>query len=158
MRERSRLILAISAACLFALACQQPEDERPGLWLTGEPAEVPVDDWHFTADVEEIFIETRPWYGIRHSTTIWCAELDGRLYIGSYDDDVKRWEDNVARNPEARLGIEGKLYDVTVTPVASSELVRRLDERYVAKYDMVETFGDDPPAWRYYVVAQPGQN
>ncbi len=39
---------------------------------------------------------------------------------------------------------------MTVTPVANSELSQRLDERYAAKYDMAEVFGDDLPAWRYY--------
>jgi len=73
--------------------------------------------------------------------------------FGSYDEDVKYWERNVARRPEARLRIEGRLHDVTVTPVADTELDRSLDERYAAKYDMAEVFGDDPPPWRYYRVA-----
>jgi hypothetical protein len=148
MKGRSRRVAAIVGALLFAMACQ-PEDESPGFWLSGERASELIQDWRFTESVEEIFIETGTWYGVRHSTTIWCAELDGRLYIGSYDDDVK----NVARDPEARLSIEGVLYDVTVTPVADSELSRKLDERYSAKYDIAEVFGDDPPAWRYYRVA-----
>jgi len=136
---------------LLLLACQ-PKDERPGFWLEGQGAELPIQDWRFTDDVEEIFVETRTWYGLRHSTTIWCAELDGRLYIGSYDDDVKFWERNVARNPAARLRIEGRLYDVTVTPVADSALGSKLDERYGSKYDMADVFGEDPPAWRYYRI------
>jgi len=156
MRKRLGLSFSILVICLFVVACQ-PEDTRPGVWLSGEHAQQPVDDWRFSDDVAEIFIETRPWYGIRHSTTIWCAELDGRLYIGSYDDDVKFWEKNIADDPEARLRIEGTLYDVTLARVVSSELGRRLDERYAAKYDMVEVFGEDLPAWRYYLVAQRGE-
>jgi hypothetical protein len=146
------LTIAAAAVCLLTLACQ-PEDTRPGLWLSGEDAEQPVVDWRFTDDVEEIFIETRTWYGIRHSTTIWCAALDGHLYVGSYDDDVKFWEENVARDPEARLRIAGAIYDVSVTPVDSTERTQKLDERYAAKYDMADVFGDDLPAWRYYFVA-----
>ena len=133
-------------------------NRSPATACSGETTFPPlVQDWRFTEDVEEIFVETRTWYGVRHSTTIWCAELDGRLYIGSYDDDEKYWEKNVARNPEARLQIQGRIYDVTVTLVANSELSEKLDERYAAKYDMVETFGDDLPAWRYYQVALRGQ-
>jgi squalene-hopene/tetraprenyl-beta-curcumene cyclase len=156
MKGRSRRVAAIVGALLFAMACQ-PEDESPGFWLSGERASELIQDWRFTESVEEIFIETGTWYGVRHSTTIWCAELDGRLYIGSYDDDVKYWEENVARDPEARLSIEGVLYDVAVTPVADSELSRKLDERYAAKYDIAEVFGDDPPAWRYYRVVLRGR-
>lgn len=153
-RAGHRLPFAVAALVgIFALAACQPKDTRPGVWLRGDEARQPVQDWRFTDDVEEIFIETRTWYGIRHSTTIWCAELDGTLYIGSYDDDEKYWERNVERNPDARLGIEGKLYDVTVTPVSSESLQEALDERYAAKYDMVAVFGEDVPPWRYYQVA-----
>ena len=151
MRARTARMVAALGAALFFTACQ-PKDTRPGFWLDGQPAEF-VQDWRFTQDVEEIFIETRTWYGLRHSTTIWCVELGGRLYIGSYDDDVKYWERNVARNSEARLRIEGRIYDVSVAPVANPELSERLDERYAAKYDLAEVFGDDLPAWRYYQVA-----
>jgi len=150
MNVALRCVAAVVAAVAL-LGCQ-PEDETPGLWLRGEVDSKRVDDWRFTDDVEEIFVETRTWYGLRHSTTIWCAELDGRLYIGSYDDDVKFWERNVARNPAARLRIEGRLYDVTVTPVADSALGSKLDERYGSKYDMADVFGEDPPAWRYYRI------
>ena len=71
---------------------------------------------------------------------------------------MKFWERNVARNPAARLRIEGRLYDVEVTPIASIELSRKLDERYSAKYDMADVFGDDPPRWRYYRVALQGDD
>jgi hypothetical protein len=149
-------IFAISMAGIFAItftiACQ-PQDERPGAWLRGERAEEPVADWRFTDEIQEIFIETRTWYGIRHSTTIWCAELDGRLYVGSYDDDVKYWERNLAHDPEARLRIASRIYDVTVTPVTSPELTGNLDARYETKYDMEAVFGDSPPGWRYYEIA-----
>ena len=156
MSVRVAWIVAWLGIGLLLLACQ-PKDTRPGFWLEGQGAEERIQDWRFTEDVEEIFVETRTWYGLRHSTTIWCVDLDGRLYIGSYDDDVKYWEQNVARNPEARLLIQGRIYAVTVAPVANRELSERLDERYAAKYDMAEVFGDDLPAWRYYraVPAEP---
>jgi hypothetical protein len=143
--------IAISGALLFAIGCE-PQDTRPGMWLSGTQATELVGDWHFVGEVDEIFVETRTVYGLRHSTTIWCVELEGRLYIGSYDEDVKFWERNVARNPNARLRIEDTIYDVTVTPLAADALSRKLDERYASKYDMVEVFGEDVPAWRYYRV------
>ncbi len=117
MSVRIASIVALLSLGLLFTACQ-PKDTRPGFWLKGERAEELIQDWRFTEDVEEIFVETRTWYGVRHSTTIWCVDLDGLLYIGSYDDDVKYWEKNVARNPAARLRIQGQIYDVTVTPVA----------------------------------------
>jgi hypothetical protein len=150
-------IFAISMAGIFAItfsiACQ-PQDERPGAWLRGERAEEPVADWRFTDEIEEIFIETRPWYGIPHSTTIWCVALDGGLYVGSYGDEKKAWEQNIERNPEARLSIAGRIYDVTVAPATDSDLIEALDAAYARKYDMVEVFGEEVPDWWYYRATQ----
>lgn len=154
LAERGLRALAVLAV-VAATACQ-PEDEKPGLWLRGETVEERVADWSFSGETEEIFIETRPWYGIPHSTTIWCAALDGGLYVGSYGDQRKAWERNIERNPEARLSIAGRIYDVTVAPVTDGDRIEALDAAYTRKYDMVEVFGEEVPAWRYYQVAQRG--
>jgi hypothetical protein len=150
-------LLVVFAAAVVWIGCQ-PKDVRPGLWLSGESVEAHVDDWRFTGDIEEIFIETRPWYGLPHSTTIWCGELDGHLYVGSYGDEKKAWEKNIARNPEARLQIAGKLYRVELEPVTDADLTASLDAVYAQKYDMAEVFGDDLPRWWYYRAAQHSQD
>jgi hypothetical protein len=147
---------ALVAVAVVVVSGCQPKDESPGLWLRGEIAAEPAGDWRFTDDIEEIFIETRPWYGIPHSTTIWCVELDGELYVGSYGDEKKAWEKNIARNPEAQLSIAGRLYDVTLAPVTQPGRVETLDSAYAQKYDMAEVFGDVVPDWWYYrVTARP---
>ena len=153
---RPTWLLAAFAVAVVWIGCQ-PKDESPGLWLRGESVEAHLDDWRFTNDIEEIFIETRPWYGLRHSTTIWCVELDGELYVGSYGDEKKAWEKNIARDPEARLRIAGKIYQVKLTPVTDPDLTDALHAAYAQKYDMVEVFGDDIPQWWYYRVAQRSQ-
>ena len=145
---RLLVTLTLTLACI---ACQ-PSDVRPGFWLRGESVAEPVDDWRFATDVEEIFIETKPWYGIPHSTTIWCVEIDGKLYVGSYGEEKKTWENNVARNSEAKLRISGKIYEVRVTPIADPTLTNTIDVAYTQKYDMAEVFGDDLPPWWYYSV------
>lgn len=155
VRRISMQWLAVLTVALVGTGCT-PKDVRPGAWLRGEVVEERIDDWSFSDDVEEIFIETRPWYGIAHSTTIWCVTLHGALYIGSYGDAKKAWEKNVARHPEARLSIAGKLYEVTVAPEADAEIVESLDRAYRAKYDMAEVFGDDVPEWWYYRVTPRG--
>ncbi len=148
-------LLTAQAIASGSIACQ-PKDVRPGLWVRGEAVEERVEDWSFTDDIEEIFIETRPWYGVPHSTTIWCVDLNGKLYIGSYGDKKKAWERNIARNPEARLAIQEKVYEVTVAPVTERGRIEALDATYTQKYDMVEVFGEEVPDWRYYHVAQRG--
>jgi len=151
-RLRVAWIALIFAVSLGAVLACQPRDERAGLWLTGEAAAEPVEDWSFTEGIDEIFIETRPWYGLPHSTTIWCVELDGRLYVGSYGPEKKAWEKAIAYDPEARLRIEGRLYNVSLVPVTDPAMVRRLTARYNEKYDMQEVFGEEVPEWWYYRV------
>ena len=155
--SRKRRLAALAA--VVALVGCQPQDETPGLWLRGEPVEERVGDWSFTGDIEEVFIETRSWYGIPHSTTIWCVELAGELYVGSYGDQKKgdqkkAWEKNLARNSEAKLAIAGRLYEVSLVPVTDPGRVEALDDAYTRKYDMADVFGDDLPEWWYYHVTQ----
>ncbi len=138
-------------AVIAALGCQ-PSDETPGLWLRGEVAVAPVDDWKFTRDIDEIFVETHPWYGIPHSTTIWCAELDGELYVGSYGEEIKTWEQHAVSDPQVELSIAGKLYPATLAPVTDRARNQALGIAYARKYDMAEVFGDELPSWRYYRV------
>ena len=143
----------VAGVAVFALSGCQPADETPGLWLNGETVSERVDDWSFASDVEEIFVETRPWYGIPHSTTIWCVEVGGELYIGSYGDEKKTWEKNLVRDPDVVLAISGKLYEVTLSEVKESGQVEALDSAYAQKYDMVDVFGEDVPDWWYYRIA-----
>jgi len=140
-------LLALLVGC-------QPVDERPGTWLRGEPFSAPLQDWSFTDEIDEIFIETRPWYGLPHSTTIWCVTRQGKLYIGSYGDEEKAWEKAVAHHPGARLQIGNRLHPVVIEPIRDPQLSAELDLRYETKYDMEAVFGKDLPAWRYYRVEQ----
>lgn len=151
-RRLGRLALL---AMVVATACQ-PEDETPGLWLRGETVRQEISDWSFSDAIEEVFIETRPWYGIPHSTTIWCVALDGGLYIGSYGEQKKVWERNLERNQDARLSITGRIYDVTLAPVTDGDRIQALDAAYARKYDMGEVFGQELPTWRYYRATQRG--
>ena len=141
----------VTTLCLFGC---QPSDERPGLGLPGVVAGEYAEDWSFTDDVEEIFVETQTWYFIPHATTIWCVALGGELYIGSYGEARKYWEKNVARAPDARVSIDGMIYEVRVDPVTDSDLVARLDEALNRKYDMEAVFGDDDPPWWFYRLSE----
>ncbi|HIG43483.1 MAG: DUF2255 family protein [bacterium] len=138
---------------LMSLACQ-PRDVQPGLWLSGDEVNQQIDDWGFTDEIEEIYVETKPWYGIPHSTTIWCVVFAGELYIGSYGVEKKAWENNLAQDPEARLGISGKLYKVAVSRVTDKEIAENLNIAYNRKYDMEEVFGNEVPEWWFYLVEQ----
>ena len=114
----------------------------------------PVDSWEFTDGVEEVFIETRPWYVVAHSTTIWCVYLNGDLYVGSYGADRKAWETHVSRDPNARLSINGSIYEVAVGKLENPGKSREVRAAFDRKYDMEGVFGTDIPEWRFYRVVQ----
>ena len=78
-----RLIaILLSCTALSLLAACNPSDDRPGLWLSGEAAAAPAD-WAFTDAYDEISVEVVTPYFLAHSVTVWCAQVDGVLYIGA---------------------------------------------------------------------------
>jgi hypothetical protein len=156
MSARSRLLGATALALVVAVAGCQPRDERPGLWVRGDVVREPVADWGFTDDVEEVFIETRPWYRIPHSTTIWCVALDGALYVGTDVEEERAWSTNLERNGEARIAISGRVYEVRATRVRDAARTGSLDAAYGRKYDMAEVYGEEIPEWFYYRLDQRG--
>ena len=126
--RRPLVLLAIS---VLAVGCE-PKDVRPGFWLGGEDVSSRVEDWQFTDQIDEVFIQTRSWYGIPHSTTIWCAHVADELYIGSYGEDKKLWE--IKRDDATQRDVVGMAYQ--------------------RKYDMAQIFGEEIPPWSFYRVEQ----
>jgi len=109
--------LAVLVCALLLSGCIDPNERRPGLWLSGEVETAPVTDWSFTDPILQIYLETRTWYGIRHSVTVVCAVHDGALYVpsvyyghGEFPDE-RHWHANVARDPRVRLQIGDRLYE-----------------------------------------------
>ncbi len=114
--SRLRYPLLLLPIALLLASCE-PQDRRPGLWLSGELVEAPVADWSFTDEVPEIFVETRTWYGIPHSVTTVCVAHGGSLYVpsvyfeGGEFPDARFWNRNVARDPRVRLKIGERLFE-----------------------------------------------
>ncbi len=119
----NRLVFALA---IFLLLGCEPQDRRPGLWLSGEVASTPPD-WNFTNEHMEIFVETRPWWGIPHSVTTVVATSNGELFVPSiYDEPVefpgtKLWNKNVAADPNVRLKIGEKIYELRAHHVEDAE-------------------------------------
>ena len=100
-----------------------PQDRRPGLWLKGEVVTQPVTDWSFTDNYQNIFVQTRSWYGLPHSVTTTITAHDGKLYLtsvyrpgGRFPDD-RLWNRNIMRDPHVRLKIGDRVFDRTVALV-----------------------------------------
>ncbi len=140
-------LVAIASACSL-----EPSDERPGLWISGEVSREPVANWSFTDDIREILIETRTWYFLPHSVTIWCVSIDGDLYVGASSPDYPKerlWIRNARRDPNVRLKIADKIYERRLELVEGQEQTDFVDRFYGVKYDYDVTVDYEPLVyWR----------
>ena len=117
------LPVTLILSTLLLMACE-PKDRRPGTWLSGDLVEERIDDWSFTNESQEVFIQTHPWYGVPHSVTTVLATADGKLYVPSiYREEPKRFPDGkywnriVAQYPKVEVKIGDKLYPRSVNLV-----------------------------------------
>ncbi len=139
--------VAFGALLLLLVACE-PQDRRPGLWLSGETTVAPVD-WSFVNETQEVFLETHPWYGIPHSVTVVVAEANGKVFVPSiYDEDVpfpgtKHWNTNIAADPNVRLKVGDAIYEMTARPAASEEEWQEGFAALAAKYGFWQQLRED---------------
>lgn len=141
------------AALLLLVACE-PQDYRPGFWLSGEVDPAPVDDWSFTEGVPEIFVETRTWYGVPHSVTTVCVSHGGSLYVPSvYLDggtfpDARFWNRNVVRDPRVRLKIGDRLFERSVVVVEDPDERGEVLAAFGRKFDFWKGLAEKPDSER----------
>jgi hypothetical protein len=129
-------VIALTVSCTL-----DPRDERPGLGLSGPVVQQLVEDWSFTEGAREIFIETTTSYWIPHSVTAWCVTVGSELYVAADDADKKSWVANVARDPNVRLKIIGKVYEQKLEPVTDATTIAAIaaiDDGFVRKYEYDE--------------------
>ncbi len=151
--SKSVAFLTCAIAIALMLACSlDPSDERPGLGLSGEVHQQEVEDWSFTSDAYEIFIETVTSYWIPHSVTAWCVMVGDELYVSADDADQKSWVVNVARNPNVRLKIGKKVYEQKLEPVTDAATMASIDSGFARKYEYEEEEGDDDMIVGYWRV------
>jgi len=146
---------AIIAMTVLLLGACEPKDRRPGLWLSGEEVTDLPDDWSFVVDHPEIFVETRPWYGVPFSVTTVIGIRNGSLYVPSiYSEEAafpgtKYWNSVIADNPDVRLKIGDKLYPMRATPVQDLAEYRQgalaLADKYESWAGWVEDEATAPP-------------
>ncbi|MBW1843133.1 MAG: DUF2255 family protein [Deltaproteobacteria bacterium] len=146
-------------ACIFSIALSfacstDPSDERPGFGLSGEVNQQPVQDWSFTSDIKEIFIETTTSYSIPHSVTAWCVTIGDELYVAADDADKKSWVANVARDPNVRLKIGEKIYEQKLVPTTDAATQARIDSGFAQKYEYEEEETDGEMIVGYWKVVE----
>ncbi len=153
----SRIVVFMACAIAIALtvACSiDPSDERPGLGLSGEVHQQAIEDWSFTADADEIFIETVTSYWIPHSVTAWCVIVGDDLYVSADDADEKSWVANVARDPNVRLKIGNKVYEQKLAPITDAATIAAIDSGFARKYEYEEEETDEDMIVGYWRVVE----
>lgn len=143
----SSLLTLVLAAVLLLVVLRvvgvDPQDGRPGLWLSGESATADTQGWAFASNVEEIFVQTHTPYLIPHSVTTWSAVHEGQLYLGStYSGggvfpDARAWNRNVIRDPRVRIKIGEQVFDQRLRYIDNPELKASAMESFLGKYPQV---------------------
>ena len=142
----------------------------PGLWLSGDVVREPVTNWDWVNDVDHpirgnaIMLETRTWYGIPHSVTIFATPRGDKLYIGGSERDFrlekefpksKAWWANVERDPRIRMKIDGKIYEMTVALVSDrDELAQIIGRDAITKVADENGQEQITAIWHYWRVFQ----
>jgi len=93
-------------------------------------------DWDDVAEVETVQIHTENTEGVRFDTTVWLAVVDGQGYIRTGNSG---WGDNVVRDPELELEIEGTLYPMRVYFVEDDALRQAISDSFREKYGFVDS-------------------
>ena len=135
-------------AILLMAGCE-PADTTPGLWLSGTLRPFP-EDWSFTEGHREISIEVGTPYFVPHSVTIWCADLEGDLYVGAAAPETKNWPSWVMDDPDVVLKVGDEIYEARLTRLSDPEQMSRVGSVYSAKYDLGPR-GDDYIRWFWSV-------
>jgi Uncharacterized protein conserved in bacteria (DUF2255) len=148
-----RVAAALTIAA--ALCGCSPDERRPGVALNGEPAAFPAD-WRFTDTTKEIAVQVHTPYLLPHSVTIWCAEVDGQLFVAASAPDTKRWPGWVDSDPDVRLGIADQIYAARLVPLTDADEIARVQQAYQRKYQLPDAPRENPPPVRYWrVTPQP---
>lgn len=141
-----------AALTIAALLCAcSPNERRPGMVLSGEAAAYPAD-WAFTDSTKEIAIQVHTPYLLPHAVTIWCAQMNGQLYVGASAPETKHWPSWVDKNPDIRLGIDKHIYAVHLTPVTDAAEIAQIQQAYKTKYQLPDAPPEKAPSVKYWHV------
>lgn len=101
---------------------------KGGAFRSGEPAAVPTD-WGFAAGANQLELEV----GGR-SLTAWLAVVDGALYVPCGLCASKKWAQEVLRDPNVRVRLDGKIYELRASRVEDPATLARVVPILVEKY------------------------
>lgn len=104
------------------------------LMLAGPaPAQLPA--WEQYADVAVIEVLTHDADGALRETKVWFVLVDGEAYLRT---SRSRWLENLRRDPDLVLRIEGRDYPVRAEEVPGDGIVEAVDRASLEKYGWQE--------------------
>ena len=103
-------------------------------------------DWQALSHVEVIEVVTRDEDGDLRDRPVWFVEVDGAIYLRS---SGSRWIQNLRRDPELLVRIEGVEYPLRAVEVSGDEMVAAVDAASAEKYgwqnSVITFFRQDAP-------------
>jgi len=103
--------------------------------LAAAPARAETPDWESLADVKVIEVLTQDADGDLRETKVWLVLVDGAPYLRT---NGTRWLENLRRDPNLVLRIEGREYEARVEEVPGDEIVEQVDRASLEKYGWQE--------------------
>jgi len=151
MRKGMITLVVMIAVLLFwaTVIGIEPADRRPGTTLSGTLTPAPAD-WTFVDSVEEVHVETHPWWGIPSSVTVVIGRDGDTLYSPSiYSEPVefpgtKFWNRIIADNPDVHLRVGERLFEMELRPVAEHTDFKLGLQALAGKYPFWQQALDDP--------------
>lgn len=126
------VIIAIGALALYARRADGPIGPFAGGPLQGEVWEGPEPDWAFAADLDTIEVQVSPRSPRSLRTGVIVHE--GKLYIPTTLERIKRWHRYVLEDPRVVLRIDGRLYQRCAMRVRNRPVVKELIRAGRLKY------------------------
>ncbi len=118
--------------------------------LAAGPVLAAAPEWAAVADEKTVHVMTKDAGGDLRQTKIWLLVLDDVGYIRT--SRTTRWGDNVERNPEISLRVNGTDYPLRATfiedPTQRARIVAGFEEKYGSNPILNWSRGDDPRIMR----------
>ncbi len=126
------LVLVAGGALWVRFLAGGPVGPFPGGALRGEETALPAD-WSFANQWQYVQVESRAGR-LPYSATAWFLAYDGRIHILMNTFFGEALKQRIDRDPNVRIGLDGKLYDQVAVEVSEpavraalvAPLVRRL--------------------------------
>jgi hypothetical protein len=99
------------------------------------PAGAEPPDWQRLAQAGVVEVVTRDADGALRETKVWLVLVDGVPYLRTSES---RWLENLRRDPDLVLRIEGRDYELRAEEVPGDAIVEQVDRATLEKYGWQE--------------------